>query len=130
MAAQSHAHSHGRRFGRAQNDDVIDPYARAANLHEPVVCPDCVAIYRRGRWQWGKADEDAKASTCPACQRIADGLPAGVITLHGPLSPERKAEIVNLFRHQEAAEKAEHPLGRIMAIEDARSDDSDAISVR
>ena len=117
MSLRSASHTTGRRIaGRAQDDRNIDPYAHAAKHREPTACPECGAVYHRGRWQWGKAPVDATPLPCPACRRIADRLPAGVVTLHGPLPLDRKTEILQLFRHQEAAEKAEHPLGRIMGI--------------
>ena len=38
------------------------------------------------------------------------------MVLHGAFAPEHEAEIIGLMRNEEAAEKAEHPLNRIMAI--------------
>jgi len=64
---------------------------------------------------------DAKEDLCPACRRINDKLPAGIVTLHGAFSPERAKEVAALARHEEGAEREEHPLNRIMAIEE-RSD--------
>ena len=55
---------------------------------------------------------------CPACRRIEDGLPAGILTLHGDFARRHENEILNLARHEEAAEKSEHPLNRIMGIAD------------
>jgi hypothetical protein len=45
-------------------------------------------------------------------------LPAGVVSLRGGFARAHKDEIVGLVRNEEAAEKAEHPLNRIMAIAD------------
>jgi hypothetical protein len=53
--------------------------------------------------------------TCPACQRIHDGYPAGRVELHGVGTAERK-EIESLIRNVEATEKAEHPLERLMSM--------------
>ena len=112
------AHAHGRRIaGRAQSDAIDDPYARRSKPGEPTVCPDCGAVFHAGRWQWGPAPGGAKLVLCPACQRIRDDYPAGVVTLAGGFVRQHEEEILNLIRHQEAAEKAEHPLNRIMQIE-------------
>jgi hypothetical protein len=45
-------------------------------------------------------------------------VPAGILTLHGPLDAERRQEMLRLARHQEEAERKEHPLNRIMSIEE------------
>jgi len=55
----------------------------------------------------------------PACRRIEDELPAGVVTLRGDFAREHKEEMIHLARHQEAAEKKEHPLNRIINIEES-----------
>jgi len=112
----------GRRiFGRAQNDRILDPYQAKHKPHEPSACPQCGAVYHQGRWQTGQALEDAQPHLCPACRRIGDRLPAGLVTLHRV--PEHlKEQIVGLVRNEEAAEKGEHPLNRVIAIEHAGDD--------
>lgn len=107
-----------RRFGRAQRDHIIDPYKLVAKLHEPTFCPQCGAVYHQGRWKWMPRPEDAQPSLCQACHRINDHFPAGIITLTGKFVGPHKDEIVRLVRHLEEAEKSEHPLNRIMDIDD------------
>ncbi len=109
----------GRRIdGRAQQDHMLDPYQAQHKLKEPTVCPTCGAVYHKGRWQWGQRPAEAHEEPCPACRRIAEELPAGTVTLHGAFAREHKDEITGLARHEEAAEKREHPLNRIIAIAD------------
>ena len=55
---------------------------------------------------------------CPACRRIADKQPAGILTLSGTSLESHKTEILNLVRHKEEAEKADHALNRIIGIEE------------
>jgi hypothetical protein len=50
--------------------------------------------------------------------RIAEHCPAGQITLSGDFLLAHREELLHLIRHEEAQEKAEHPLERIMAVED------------
>lgn len=97
---------------------VHDAYKSAHKLPDPTRCPDCGAVFRRGRWTWGKAPAKAAEHVCPACQRIRDRLPEGFVTLSGDFLADHRDEILQLVRHCEAAEKAEHPLQRIMAIKD------------
>ena len=56
--------------------------------------------------------------TCEACRRINDNLPAGIVKLRGIFGQQQTDEIVRLARHQEDAEKREHPLNRIIGIEE------------
>jgi hypothetical protein len=103
--------------GRAQEDHILDPYQRQRKMHEGMVCPQCGAVYNEGRWQWSAAIEPTHREICPACRRIADQMPAGIVTVKGPLPPERADELIHLARHEEEAERSEHPLNRIINIE-------------
>lgn len=107
--------------GRAQLDSPSDPYQLHRKLREGTVCPQCGAVYHGGRWQWSPRPQTALEALCAACRRSNDRLPAGLVILKGAVAQERKDEIIRLARHQEEAEKAEHPLNRIMTItEDAQ----------
>ena len=97
-----------------------DPYKARQKLHEPAVCSNCGALFHEGRWQWAEAvPKEAHRGACPACHRINDKFPAGEITLSGRFLNEHREEIIGLIRNTERAEKQEHPLARIMAIETA-----------
>ena len=114
--------SGGRRWGRSQDDRIHDPYKSMAKPHEPTLCSQCGAVFHQGRWQWAQAPAGAHTALCPACHRINDHYPAGILTLSGPFVATRKDEIVHLARNQEKAEKPEHPLNRIMSVEDEAAD--------
>jgi hypothetical protein len=108
----------GRRtWGRAQDDHIVDPYQRQRKLHEPTVCPQCNAVFHDGTWQWMAPPVDAEQERCPACRRIDEKLPAGIVTLSGPIVARQSAEVLHLVRHQEELEKREHPMNRIIGIE-------------
>jgi len=98
-----------------------DPYRDAVRYAEGAVCPECGAQQTQGRWTWAMDVSAAEASDnlCPACQRIHDRYPAGWIYLSGPFLADHKREILRLARNQEAAESGQHPLNRIMAIEES-----------
>jgi NMD protein affecting ribosome stability and mRNA decay len=104
--------------GHAQQDHILDPYQRQQKLQEGTVCPQCGAVYHDGRWQWVPRPQSPREELCPACRRLNDHFPAGIVTLRGAFVSEHKEEIIRLARHQEAAEKAEHPLNRIISIEE------------
>jgi NMD protein affecting ribosome stability and mRNA decay len=96
-----------------------DAYVAKGKLKEPARCRECGAIFHDGRWQWKAAvTTETHDTSCPACRRIKDDYPAGYVHLTGKFLAEHRAEILALARHQEAKEKAEHPLQRIMKITD------------
>ncbi len=91
------------------------------SLPQPAACPQCAAVYHRGRWQWGQPPEGAYEHLCPACRRIREHLPAGTVTLHS-LPPRLKDQVTGLARNEEEAEKREHPLNRIVTMEETGKD--------
>jgi NMD protein affecting ribosome stability and mRNA decay len=115
----SQAALQGRRnAGRAQSDHILDPYQSQQKLQEPTACQQCGAVYHHGRWQWGQEPAGAQQDLCPACRRINDRLPAGSVTLHGEWARQHKDEFLGLARNEEVAEKGEHPLNRIIGVEE------------
>jgi NMD protein affecting ribosome stability and mRNA decay len=107
----------GRR-DRLIKEMVHDPYKSKKKLPEPTVCPECNALFHKGRWTWDEPPATANHELCPACQRIRDEVPAGFLTLGGGFFDAHRDEIMNLVHNKEAQEKADHPLKRIMAVEE------------
>ena len=105
------------RHDRVLLELLHDSYKMRGKLPEPTVCPTCGAVYHAGRWQWIAAPENAHQHTCPACHRIQDQYPAGYVVIKGPFFAAHRDEVLRLVQHQETREKAEHPLQRIMGIE-------------
>lgn len=110
-------HQIPRRDGIFQ-ERVHDAYKAKGKLPEPSVCPLCDAVFHEGRWQWRQAPAAAHRETCPACHRIHDHYPAGFVTLQGEFFNAHRDEIMHLVHNQEKRERAEHPLQRIMAVEE------------
>ncbi|HEY0665301.1 MAG TPA: BCAM0308 family protein [Gallionella sp.] len=112
------------KFNRITQHDALfkervhDAYKAKRKIEEPAVCTQCGAVFKQGRWQWLPAPENAYRATCPACHRIHDEFPAGFLTLQGNFYQSHRAEVMHLIRNHEKHERAEHPLKRIMAVED------------
>lgn len=116
----------GTRRDRLIHEHIHDPYKTPHKLPEPTVCPDCGAVYHDGRWQWiSPAPANAHRTSCQACHRIRDKYPAGLILLRGRFVREHGAELLQLVRHQEETEKRQHPLHRILRVEE----ESDGITI-
>ena len=114
------------RRDRLIREHVHDPYKTRLKLREPTVCPQCGAVFHEGRWHWAPRPSPVLEELCQACHRINDHSPAGELTISGDFAMRHKHEILNLARHQEEQEKSEHPLHRIIDLEELE----DAIVVR
>lgn len=97
---------------------VHDTYQMKGKLPEPTVCTGCGAVYHAGRWQWLPRPEKAGSALCPACHRIKDRFPAGYLDISGDYFAGHRDQMLSLLRHREERERSEHPLARIIAIED------------
>ncbi len=95
-----------------------DAYHSRAKLPDSTLCPECGAVYMKGRWVWSSAPDNSHKAVCPACRRIADRFPVGRIEIRGTFFVEHHDEILNLLQNVERKEKASHPLERIMNIEE------------
>jgi hypothetical protein len=95
----------------------IDSYKAKGKLSEPTICPQCGAVYHEGRWQWIEAPSNAINEICPACHRVQDNFPAGFVALEGPFFNTHIEEIRHLIQNHALHERIEHPLKRIIAIE-------------
>lgn len=106
----------------SQSEDVADPYMKTPSMPEPAVCIGCGAVFQKGRWQWAmRTPKGAARETCQACLRMEDDFPAGVLTLRGAYVQAHLKEILTLARHHEHAEMKNHPLRRIMIVEERRN---------
>ena len=101
---------------RIYDDPRHDPYQAKGKYAEPTLCETCGAVFHRGRWHWASAPARAHRERCPACRRIRDKLPAGVVTMSGPFLIGHREEVLKLVRHEARHEREEHPLNRIMDV--------------
>jgi hypothetical protein len=90
--------------------------AAPAKLPAATLCPGCGATYRKGRWTWQPAESPARERRCPACERIADRYPAGVLHVKGKFAAAHRDDLIGLVRHVEERERSRHPLERIMTL--------------
>jgi NMD protein affecting ribosome stability and mRNA decay len=110
----------GARRDRTVQEFQHDTYKLPGKLKEPTVCPECGALFHKGRWTWGPAPSNAEQTSCPACHRIRDKYPKGFVTIKGGFKDEQHEQVLGVVKNTEEIEKKEHPLSRIMAIESQR----------
>ena len=86
-------------------------------MNQPFV-QNVMQFFHEGRWQWLPAPANAHKEMCSACHRIHDHYPAGFLTLEGPFFLAHREEIMHLVHHEEKYQRAEHPVKRIMEIDE------------
>ncbi|MHB0913249.1 MAG: BCAM0308 family protein [Armatimonadota bacterium] len=101
-----------------------DPYLNDLKPDEVAVCRECRSVYAGNRWelphQAGRdlAHADHVVETlCPACRKIRDRMPGGIVILSGGFLAQRKDEVVNLIHNENREAMEINPLERIMDIE-------------
>lgn len=104
-------------------DNFGDPYIAHGGHDETRVCSECSSVYSGQRWylkeQATPRPKDAAThfTVCPACRKIKDNSPGGVVHMSGAFLSEHKEDIMNLVRNEGDRAKAVNPLERIMGIE-------------
>jgi len=114
---QNHAGPLKRGPERQVYEENSDVYGQRGKLTDPTVCPKCRATYLEGRWVWKTAPVGSTETICPACRRTEDGYAAGILSVSGAFVHEHRDEIERMLRHVEEREKTNHPLNRIMRID-------------
>ena len=105
-----------RRYHRLSTEKEHDTYRSRRKRRAPAICSKCGALFLNGRWTWKTAPQVVAKTTCPACRRIVDNCPAGLIDLEGDFLNIHRTEILHLMLRVGRREQAAHPLERIMAI--------------
>lgn len=108
---------------RRNLDTFKDPYLAEQARTEIGLCSSCGAVYQHKRWyidmELNEAQRaEASKVLCPACRKIADGLPGGVVTLEGTFLRKHKEEILHLVHNEEKRARGFNPLERIIEMDD------------
>jgi len=105
--------------------DIVnrDPYLPRGASGKLAVCEGCQAVYMKKRWYLKVAD--AKIANmpvikvvCPACLKIRDNFPGGIVTLSGDFVIAHKDEFLHLIRNEEQRARGFNPLERVMSIKE------------
>ncbi|WP_455376848.1 BCAM0308 family protein [Petrachloros mirabilis] len=106
-----------------------DPYAMLKAPKGPAMCRKCRAIYANKRWSFNNAEARALAANpdtqklvCPACQKIRDDYPEGIVTLTWSNLKAHEAEIRGLISNIESRAMSVNPLERVMKVVRRRKD--------
>jgi len=105
-------------------ESYSDPYIDDESPVENTVCRHCGSIFTAGRWYFkgdltkDKMPTGPKHETlCPACQKLRDHVPSGILKLTGRFVDEHRDEILNLVRNESHKALGDNPLERVMSLE-------------
>jgi NMD protein affecting ribosome stability and mRNA decay len=102
-----------------------DPYLPRGASRKVSVCEGCRAVYMKKRWYADGAVEvavlrnpEAAKIVCPACLKIRDNFPGGIVTLKGDYVLPHKQDLLNLVKNEEARARGFNPLERVMSVKE------------
>lgn len=109
---------------RRHIDNYGDPYISQAGPAEVRICSECRAVYTGQRWYLKEqvpskdlSKQQVSFTICPACQKIRDNMPGGVVLVTGQFVDGHQNELLNLIRNESDRAMAINPLERIMDIQ-------------
>jgi NMD protein affecting ribosome stability and mRNA decay len=109
---------------RRNIENYRDPYISQQCPEETTVCTVCGAIYTEKRWYLKEQVDPEKLrnqpvhfTTCPACRKIHDRNPGGVVHITGRFAKTHSDDILSLIRNENDRAMMVNPLERIIDIE-------------
>jgi len=104
---------------------VTDSYLPRGGSRKISVCDGCHAVYMNKRWY---ADGDVEAAklknpeaakiVCPACLKMRDNFPGGIVTLKGDYVLPHKHDLMRLIKNEEERARGLNPLERVMSVKE------------
>ncbi len=101
---------------------TTDSYLPRGASRRISICEGCRAVYMNKRWYIGSKLDDlgskseTAATVCPACSKIRDNFPGGIVTLKGDYVLKHKQDLMNLVRNEEERARGFNPLERVMSV--------------
>jgi hypothetical protein len=102
---------------------TTDPYIPRGARRSISICEGCHAVYMNKRW-YAEGDVDdtvlktheASKIICPACHKMRDNFPGGIITLKGGFVLPHKTALMKLIKNEEERARGLNPLERVMSV--------------
>lgn len=110
---------------RRNVENYADPYIPRESQSGTVVCKECRAVYQQDRWSLDEkilaeavGSGDVRYDICPACEKLRDRQPGGIVTLCSDFIALHREEILNLIHNEDTRARNVNPLERVMEIRD------------
>ncbi len=117
------ARERGYKLTYKKKSATTDPYLPRGASGKVSSCESCRAVYKNKRW-YGPADAAKIVGTsvvkvvCPACLKMRDNFPGGIVTLRGDYVLAHKQEVIHLIKNEEERARGFNPLERVMSIKE------------
>ncbi len=105
---------------------ITDSYLPRGASRSVSICEGCRAVYMNKRWYAGADAYDtavqnpaAGMMVCPACLKIRDNFPGGIVTLKGDYVLPHKSDLMKLVKNEEVRARGLNPLERVMSIKES-----------
>ena len=103
-----------------------DPYLPRGASRKVSECEACRAVYMNKRWyatgavyQVALRNPENVKVVCPACLKIRDHFPGGIVTLKGDYVLPHKQDLMNLIKNEETRARGSNPLERVMSVKES-----------
>ena len=104
---------------------TTDSYLPRGASRSISVCEGCRSVYMNKRWyadgdiaQTASKKPGTMIMVCPACLKIRDNFPGGIVTLKGDYVLPHKTDLMNLIRNEEERARGLNPLERVIAVKE------------
>jgi hypothetical protein len=130
------AHNHTGKIPVRRNLHDGDISFPNGTHEDGAVCSVCSARYHNHHWALpatsarngsagvktngatGKAPPGGHRVLCPACRKLEEKDPGGIVRLSGDYWPQHRDEILNLIRNEEKKAMGANPVERILQIDE------------
>lgn len=104
---------------------TTDSYLPRGASRKISVCESCRSVYMNKRWYASGAVKESVLSepvaakiVCPACLKIRDNFPGGIVTLKGDYVLPHKKDLMKLIKNEEERARKLNPLERVMTVKE------------
>jgi hypothetical protein len=115
----------GYKLSYKKKSATTDSYLPRGASRKVSVCDGCRAVYMNKRWYADGAVDDstlrnpeAAKTVCPACLKIRDNYPGGIVTLKGDYVLPHKQDLCKLIRNEEDRARVLNPLERVISVKE------------
>jgi len=115
----------GYKLSYKKKSATTDSYLPRGASRKVSVCNGCRAVYMNKRWYADGAVDDTTLrntetakTVCPACLKIRDNFPGGIVTLKGDYVLPHKLDLLKLIRNEEERARGLNPLERVMSVKE------------
>jgi len=115
----------GYKLSYKKKPAITDSYLPRGASPRVSVCGSCQAVYMNKRW-YSEVDAYTAAMqkpatvtmVCPACLKIRDNFPGGIVTLKGDYVLPHKQDLIKLIKNEEQRARGLNPLERVMSVKE------------